>query len=545
VSAESSAIPRHALVSLLVRAEQAAASGDEAKAKVLLSDLHWFAHADGQLHRAVHRMELALARRRGDVAGSLGQVLPNLFAGLVSFVETFTPQHEVVRDLPAPPEHVYRVIADVGAYAQWNPWVVDGKGEAAKVGDEVVVQARLGRSKMKVGHRVLVATPGERFGWCDMGWFTPLASGRRLRWIEATPDGSRLVSRIKLYGPFAHLAWILHGSAIRRGMASEAEALGERAATLHRAARRDGARAASGEHAIAAASDDKPLAGKTCVVTGPTHGIGRPTALTLAELGARVVLVCRSKEKGDSVAREVAARGGEAIVVLADLASLRDVDVASRALALRFPQIDLLVNNAAVLNHERRVTVDGFEEGFGVNFLAHYLLTHRLLPSLRRAPSARIVNVSSNSHPIAGRFDPTDHDWSRRRFVSYTAYAHSKLAILLGSRALARRLAGTNVTSNALHPGVIATGMGTDHPRLGKILNPLVKPIFLTPEEGALTTIYAATSPDVAGLQGEYFSDCKRATPGKWAKDDATGERLYALAGALLADRGFAVTEAS
>jgi NAD(P)-dependent dehydrogenase (short-subunit alcohol dehydrogenase family) len=277
------------------------------------------------------------------------------------------------------------------------------------------------------------------------------------------------------------------------------------------------------------------------VVTGPTHGIGHPTALTLGELGAHVVLVCRNREKGEGVVREIAARGGDASVVVADLASLRDVDAASRAIAARFPVLDLLVNNAAVLNHERRTTVDGFEEAFGVNFLAHFLLTHRLLSSLRRAPSARVVHVSSNSHPFAGRFDVTDYNWERRRFATYPAYAHSKLAILLGSRALGRRLAGSSVTSNALHPGVIATGLGTSHPLLGKLLNPLVKPIFLTPEQGAMTTIYAATSPEVAGLQGEYFSDGRRARPGKWARDDETGERLYALAVSLLAERGYAL----
>jgi NAD(P)-dependent dehydrogenase (short-subunit alcohol dehydrogenase family) len=319
-------------------------------------------------------------------------------------------------------------------------------------------------------------------------------------------------------------------------MAAEADALAKRAALL------DGATQPT---AAAPRAEARPLAGKTCVVTGPTHGIGRPTALALAELGARVVLVCRSREKGDLVARAIAARGGEATVVVCDLGSLHEVDRAARGIAARFPQLDLLVNNAAVLNHERRVTVDGFEEGFGVNFLAHFLLTNRLLPSLRGARAARIVNVSSNSHGIVGRFDLTDYNWERRRFRGIPAYAHTKLAILLSSRAVGRRLAGTKVTSNALHPGVIATGMGTSHPRLGKLLNPLVKPIFLTPEEGALTTLYVATSPDVAALSGEYFADCRRSKPGRWAEDDETGERLYALAGGLLAERGLPLAEAS
>jgi hypothetical protein len=229
VSIKSPAIPRQAFVSLLDRAEQAASAGDEAKARALLSDLHWFAHADGELHRAVHRMEWKLARRRGDLPGGLAQVLPNLFARSVSFFESLTPEYEVVRAIAAPPEQVYRAIAEVGAYAEWNPWITRAEGSTARVGDEVSADVRLGRRSMRVRHRVLVASPGERFGWCDVGWFTAFASGRRLRWIEPTPEGSRLVSRIKMYGPLAHLAWSLYGAAIRSGMEAEAERLAERA----------------------------------------------------------------------------------------------------------------------------------------------------------------------------------------------------------------------------------------------------------------------------------------------------------------------------
>src|SRR5580658_2036816 len=123
MDSKRSAIPRQALVALLVRAEQAAADGDEAKAKSLLSDLHWFAHADGQLHQAVHRLELDLARRRGDVRAVIGQLLPNAFARPTSFFESLGPSHEIVQPVEAPPEHVYRVLADVGSYAEWNPWV--------------------------------------------------------------------------------------------------------------------------------------------------------------------------------------------------------------------------------------------------------------------------------------------------------------------------------------------------------------------------------------------------------------------------------------
>jgi hypothetical protein len=234
-----SAVPRHALVSLLVRAEAAAAGGDVAKARSLLSDLHWFAHDDGSLHRAVHRLELEIARGRGDVREALGQVVQFALAPVASFAESFGPAHEIVTTIDAPPEVVYRVISDLQSYSDWNPWIFRGEGAAERPGDEVAVKVRLGSRAMRVRHRVLVASPGERFGWCDLGWFTVLGSGRRLRWIDPAGEGSRVVTRIKLYGPLAHLVWRLHGASIRAGMAAEATALAERCAVLARSSPRD------------------------------------------------------------------------------------------------------------------------------------------------------------------------------------------------------------------------------------------------------------------------------------------------------------------
>ena len=525
----SSAIPRQALVSLLVRAERAAAEGDESTAEALLNDLHWFAHADGQLHSAVHRLELSMARKRGDVRGAIGQVLPNLFARSTSLLESYGPAFEVVRTIDAAPEAVYRVLSDVAAYGEWNPWIAKGVGSATRLGDEVVVDARLGDKTMPVRHRMLVASPPQRFGWYDLGWFTAFAAGRRLRWIEPSGAGTRFVSQIRLHGPFAHLAWRLHGRSIRDGMTAEAEALGARSVALARAGEVAGG---------SGAAEKKPLAGQTCVVTGPTHGIGRPTALALGELGARVLLLCRDRPKGDELAAELAERGAEAEVIDVDLASLRDVERAAGEVLARAPRIDVLVNNAGVLNAERRTTVDGFEECFGVNFLAHFLLTDRLLPALRAAPAGRIVHVTSNTHAIAGAFDFSDYDWTRRRYGAYPAYAQSKLAILLFNRSLARRLAGTTVTSNALHPGIVGTGLGTDN--LGAFVTRVVKPVFLTPEEGAMTTIHLAASPSVARCQGEYFVDSRVARPSRHAQDDVAAERLFHLAEELLAARGFA-----
>jgi hypothetical protein len=228
----TSAIPRDALVSLLTHAEQAAAEGDDASASALLSDLHWFAHGDGSLHQAVHRLELDMARRRGDIAGAVGQVLPNVFARAVSFVESRCPSFEVVQEIGARPDCVYGILSDVKAYSAWNPWISNGDRPAVRVDDDVKVDVKLGKRTMRVGHRVLVAAPPGRFGWRDLGWFTLFAGGRRLRWIEPLDGGSRFVSQIQLYGPFAHLAWRLYGKTIRAGMTAEASALATRAATL-------------------------------------------------------------------------------------------------------------------------------------------------------------------------------------------------------------------------------------------------------------------------------------------------------------------------
>jgi NAD(P)-dependent dehydrogenase (short-subunit alcohol dehydrogenase family) len=531
---EHSAVPRHALVALLVRAEAAAAEGDVAKAGSLLSDLHWFAHDDGPLHQAMHRLELELARGRRDLVGVLGQLLQHAFARVVSFAESGGPTHEVVREVDAPPEVVYGAISDVASYSEWNPWCVHGEGSAERPGDEVAVDVKLGARKMRVRHRVLVAAPGERFGWYDLGWFTVLGGGRRLRWIERAGEGSRVVSRIKLYGPLAHLAWRLHGDSIRAGMAAEASALAGRAAKL--------AQSGSPAPVPSRSRVDKPLTGKTCVITGPTRGIGRPAALALGELGARVLLLCRSKDKGEALARELAARGAEGVVVPVDLASLASVEEAAARVRDLAPQIDVLLNNAGVLNFDRRLTVDGFEEGFGVNFLAHFLLTNRLLPALEAAPSARIVHVTSNSHPLVGRFDFADCNWERRRFRAFAAYAHSKLAVLLHNAGLARRLAGTRVCSVAVHPGIIATGMGTP-PLLASVIDPLSRRIYPSPEEGSVPLVVLATSPAVAAHSGAYYSRTRLARPSRGARDDVAAERLFHLAETLLAERGFAAVD--
>jgi NAD(P)-dependent dehydrogenase (short-subunit alcohol dehydrogenase family) len=286
--------------------------------------------------------------------------------------------------------------------------------------------------------------------------------------------------------------------------------------------------------------NDKSLAGTTCAITGPTSGIGRATALALGERGARLLLLCRSPGKGAELARELQALGADSAVVQCDLSSLQAVAQAAARVRELAPQLDLLINNAGVVNAARRLSADGLEEMFAVNHLAHFLLTTRLLPALQGAPAARIVHVASNAHHFVRGFDFDDYNWERRRYRTFAAYGHSKLANILFNRALARRLQGTAITTNALHPGAVATGMGTNNGGFARFTMLLMKPFFLSPEQGASTSIYLATAPALAGRSGGYYRRCKPEQAKPWAEDDAAAERLWALSEQLLAERGLA-----
>jgi len=283
---------------------------------------------------------------------------------------------------------------------------------------------------------------------------------------------------------------------------------------------------------------NKPLAGKICAITGPTAGVGRATAHALGAQGAQLLLLCRSADKGAALVAELAAQGAQAQVVLMDMTSLASVAKAAARVAELAPQLDILINNAGVVNTSRRETQDGFEEMFGVNHLAHFLLTTRLLPNLKAAPSARIVHVSSMAHKFIGAFDFDDYNWKKRKFRSFPAYGQSKLANLLFNRKLARELSGSCVTSNALHPGAVSTSLGTQNGGvMAKIVPLLLKPFFLTPEQGARTSIYLASDVSAAAYNGEYFDKCQAIRPKANALDDAAAERLWTLSEQLLVER--------
>lgn len=275
------------------------------------------------------------------------------------------------------------------------------------------------------------------------------------------------------------------------------------------------------------------LSGKTCVVTGATSGIGEATALGLAQMGARVVVVGRSRERGEaSLARLRAAGSAEEVELrLADFASLGEVRRLADEILVTCPQLHLLVNNAGVVNLHRQLSVDGFEEMFAVNHLAGFALTNLLLERLIASAPARIVNVSSGAHA----FGPLDLDdlQSERSYGAMRSYGRSKSANILFTKELARRLEGTGVTVNAVHPGAVATRLGAQNGWFGKFATGLLKPFFRTPEKGASTSIHVATAPELADVSGEYFANCRKKQPASAACDAETAQRLWEVSARL------------
>ncbi len=273
------------------------------------------------------------------------------------------------------------------------------------------------------------------------------------------------------------------------------------------------------------------LSGKTVLITGANAGIGKAAALALARMGAQVVLSARDAAKGEAAVAQIRAETGNARVELltAELASLAGVRGLAESFLARFGRLDVLLNNAGVFLDRRSQTVDGFETTFAVNHLAPFLLTHLLRPALEASAPARIVTVSSGAHR-RGALDFEDLN-SRRRYAGFKVYAASKLANILFTRALARRLdaAQVSVTANSCHPGVVATGFGMDGDTHGflRFGMTLARPFFLTPQQGARTSVYLATSPEVEGVTGGYYVKSKAATPASAARDDATAERLW------------------
>ena len=270
------------------------------------------------------------------------------------------------------------------------------------------------------------------------------------------------------------------------------------------------------------------LEGKICVVTGATSGIGLVTAERLGAMGARVVLVGRDPAKGEAALLRVRRRAPQvqAEIHYADLARLEDVRRLGAALAAALPRVDMLVNNAGAIFRRRDVTPDGLERTYALNHMAYFLLTALLKERLAAAAPSRIVSVASEAH--RGATLDFDDLQGARHYGGWTAYQRSKLCNILFTRELARRLHGTGITANCLHPGFVASGFGDNNDGVFRIALSIAKRLFAISEErGAVTTVYLASAPEVQGTSGLYFKRCRPALPSASAQDDGAARRLW------------------
>ncbi len=277
------------------------------------------------------------------------------------------------------------------------------------------------------------------------------------------------------------------------------------------------------------------MSGKAVVVTGATDGIGRITALRLAQKGAHVGVVGRNRQKVETVcaALEREAPNGRLEPYVADLSELSQIHTLADEIKNRQGQLSVLVNNAGAMFTSRQVSADGLEMTFALNHLSYYVLTHLLLDSLRADGMGRIVNVSSVAHRHVG-VDFADLQMEKS-YSGWKAYGRSKLYNLFFTFALARRLEGQSVTVNALHPGFVASEFGNNNTGTAlKFLLGLAKKVSaISPEEGARTSLYLATSPDVEGVTGEYFEKCRIAAPSPTARSQEKAERLWEVSRTL------------
>jgi retinol dehydrogenase 14 len=277
------------------------------------------------------------------------------------------------------------------------------------------------------------------------------------------------------------------------------------------------------------------MAGKTVLVTGATGGIGRATAIGLARLGARVGITGRDLDRAEAAAADIRARANNAVVdaFAADLSSQAEVRRLAREVLDRYPRLDVLVNNVGGFWAHRHVTADGLEYTLALNHLAPFLLTMLLLDRLKASAPARIVTVASGAH-TAGRLDFNDLQ-GEQKYSGQRAYNASKLANVMFTYELARRLHGSGVTATVLHPGVVRTAFGAeDQAAFFTIMSPLIRPFLKTTAQGAATSIYLASSVQVEGLTGRYFANCKPKKSSMSSYDSAAARHLWQVSADLV-----------
>ena len=288
----------------------------------------------------------------------------------------------------------------------------------------------------------------------------------------------------------------------------------------------------------ATASNEGSMAGKTVIVTGGNSGIGKATAVALAKSGARMIITARDPGRGQAAVEEIRRASGsdQVELVVFDLGDLASVRAGAADLLARCPRIDVLVNNAGLVLTDRSETVDGYESTFAVNHLGPFLLTELLTDRLVASAPSRVVNVASTAHRSARHGLDFDDLQSLRGYKGMQVYGSSKLANILFTTELARRLSGKAVAVNAVHPGTVATGYGRDGDTHGLLAFGLkvIKPFILTPEKGARTTVFLASSPEVAGVTGKYFVKSKARNPSAAARDEAAAHRLWTVSEELV-----------
>jgi NAD(P)-dependent dehydrogenase (short-subunit alcohol dehydrogenase family) len=266
---------------------------------------------------------------------------------------------------------------------------------------------------------------------------------------------------------------------------------------------------------------------KICLITGATSGIGQATAMALARQGATVIVAGRDEERCQSTVAHIQQETGNFHVdyLLGDLSVQAQVRTMAENFESRYQRLDVLVNNAGAINLFRQVSADGIEMTFAVNHLAYFLLTELLLDTLKASAPARVVNVASNSH--YGQHLDFDNLELKRGYNPMRAYGRSKLCNLYFTYELARRLEGTGVTVNAMHPGFVATNMAANNGWLVRLFLPLVHRNSLTPEQGASTAVYLASSPDVEGVTGKYFVREREVESDSISYDESVARRLW------------------
>ena len=271
------------------------------------------------------------------------------------------------------------------------------------------------------------------------------------------------------------------------------------------------------------------IKGKTVVITGGNTGIGKETAVDLATRGAKVIIGCRNLEKGQAAVQEIQTRSGneKVFVEKLDLSSLASVRQFADGILKNEPRLDILINNAGVMGCPYQMTEDGLEMQFGVNHIGHFLLTLLLLDLMKQSGPSRIINVSSLAHRFGTGVINFDDINAEKDYDPFAAYQQSKLANILFTRELSVHLEDTNVTVNALHPGLVNTDIQRHSFISGLVFFPLRWYFFKTAEQGAQTTIHCAVSEEMEGVSGKYLADCAFRDPSIGAQDDEAARKLW------------------